>query len=224
VFFKSLSLLALSTNLAIASPAVTSWDAASEFTDAGNPNFSGGVWSYGEEMTLNCALCFSPLLDLETSNSANLLGWGNASTGSYPLIMHNVNQTSFVAMGGGGPVTLAPHGMFLHPGASCEYAVARFTAPANGTYKISGQFFGLDDNGSKTTTDVHVSVNGVSIYDSNVNLNIATKHYASFTPRNNIALLANGTVDFQVGCGGDGYNYDSTGLNAVIEAKLSRKK
>jgi len=218
VFLASVGLLALSTNPSIASPAVTSWDVASEFTDA--TNGAAGVWSYCEEATLN-ASCTS-LSSGYTAFSGNIAGWTNAT--GYPFVSHNVNQTAYVETGNG-TLTMAPHGIQMHPGANCEYAVARFTAPYTGKYKISGQFFGLDHNGSETTVDVHVSVNQTGpLFNGSVNLNNnATAHFSSFTVQNGITLAAGNTVDFQVGCGGDGYAYDSAGLNAIVELYKAEK-
>ncbi|HEY1615395.1 MAG TPA: hypothetical protein VGF97_17065 [Rhizomicrobium sp.] len=218
VFLGSLGLFALSTGQSMATTTPTSWDVASEFTDA--TNGTSGVWSYCEEATLNASCTLLPVVT--NPYSGNILGWTNAA--GYPIVEHNVNQTSYVATGAGGPVTFAPHGMMMHPGANCEYAVARFTAPYTGKYKISGQFFGLDDNGSETTADVHISVNSALHFNGSVNLNNATTHFSSFTVQNGITLAAGNTVDFQVGCGGDGYGYDSTGLNAIVEFYKAKKR
>jgi hypothetical protein len=108
----------------------------------------------------------------------------------------------------------------MHPGRDCEHAVVRFTAPVAGTYRISGQFYGLDDNGTETNTDVEVSVNAASVFVGSVNL-VSGPRSASFSPIN-ATLAVNNTVDFQVGCS-QNYNYDSTALNAVIELKKQKK-
>ena len=194
----------------------TSWDVASEFTDQTN-GASPSVWNYCEEATLN-ASCVN-LTAPYNPYSGNVLGWADPSNGTYPFVAHNVNQTNYVESG---VLTMSPHGIQMHPGPgpTCAYAVARFTAPHAGKYHISGQFFGLDDNGTKATVDVEVSINsGTPVFAGNIDLNVNTMHYASFTTIV-ATLAANDHVDFQVGCGPNGdYNYDSTGLNAVVEWK-----
>ena len=218
LLFLSATLGAVATQ-AFAATTPTSWDVASEFDDQANP--ASTVWSYGEEPTLNgpFTLLTTPL----NASAGNVLGWTNAS--GFPLVDHNVNPFPYVA-GSTFPVTLQPHGLQMHPGPgpNCAYAVARFTAPYSGKYKISGQFFGLDDNLTQTTTDVEISVNSAPpVFTGTIDLNTPA-HSASFTTIN-ATLAAGDTVDFQVGCGPSGdYSFDSTGLNAVIEATAKKKK
>ena len=211
--------LGSAANTARAATTPTSWDVASEFDDQTNPGPT--VWSYGEEPTLNGA--FTLLPTVYNPAAGNVLGWTNAT--GFPLLGHNVNPFPYV-VGSSFPVTLAPHGLQMHPGPgpTCAYAVARFTAPYSGKYKISGQFFGLDDNLTQTTTDVEISINSnPPVFTGTIDLNTPA-HFASFTTINATLAVGN-TVDFQVGCGPSGdYNFDSTGLNAVIELLKKKKR
>ncbi len=95
--------------------------------------------------------------------------------------------------------------------------MVRFTAPAKGTYKVSGQFYAVDKNGNGTITDVYIVKNNISqMYSGNVNY-YTNQKFASFTSTL-VTLNAGEYMDFQVGYGTDlMYSFDSTGLNAVIE-------
>lgn len=60
------------------------------------------------------------------------------------------------------------HPAFLnvHPGASGQRSVVRWMAPAAGSYKVLGQFEGIDTNG--TTSDVRVAHNAAILFSANV--------------------------------------------------------
>jgi hypothetical protein len=146
--------------------------------------------------------------------SADFSGW-SAETG-YPLVAHNVHAVTFV--GSGLQATIPPHALYLHPGASGEYAVLRFTAPTCGVYKVSGQFYALDANGDGTTTDVWILPNNstTGAFSGSVYFYAMSK-FSSFTSMV-FHLTKGSTLDFEVGFGSDNnYFFDTTGLNAVIE-------
>ena len=91
----------------------------------------------------------------------------------------------------------------------------RFAAPAAGSYAVNVAFFGADFVGP-TTTDVHVLVDGNSVFDGIVN---------GFGPGSgpifstNLNLKAGDTIDFAVGIGPNGnYLNDLTGLAATAYA------
>lgn len=190
-----------------------SWDVASEFSTSSNPSNNGaGPFSYGYEGSLNGQF---HLLTIPYTLAGEIEGWertNNPNKG--PFINHNetdVTQGPF----GTKFIVYPPHAMSLHPGKACQFADVRFTAPQAGQYLISGQFYAMDyQNG--TTTDEHISVNGNAIWNGQVIF--GTNNSASFTPSLlSVALQTNDTIDFQVGCAGNGYLSDTTGLNAVIE-------
>jgi hypothetical protein len=79
-------------------------------------------------------------------------GWSSAS--GYPLIGHNTHPIAVTV--NINPIVLPPSVLVLHPGPNNENAVVRFTAPADGTYRVSGQFYAMDDNATGTTTDVWI--------------------------------------------------------------------
>ncbi len=223
---SSKRIVALATAAALATMAVgsapayafTSWEVASEFSDTSNPSDGGvGPFSYGSEPILNTALFTQITVPFTSGNTPPITGWmGTATPSDGPYVMHNMNNTT---QGPFASTTYPPHALALHPSQKCEYAVARFTAPKKGKYRISGQFYAIDSAG--TTTDVHISLSTAPtspIYNGIIDVG-AGMNSASFTTQT-VALPANGTIDFQVGCGRNGdYFFDSTGLNAVIERK-----
>jgi hypothetical protein len=197
--------------------AFKSWEVASEFNENFNPL---GVWNYGSETALNVGFATLPnACNLPTCTGGPLTGWQlTANPNDGPYILHNptnLPQGPF----GGAFVKYPPHALSLHPGVNCEYAVLRFKVPVGGKYRISGQFYAMDYNAG-TTTDVHVSINGAApAFNGLIDFG-ASVTSASFTPLGLFNLVAGDTIDFQVGCGGNGtYFSDTTGLNAVIERK-----
>ncbi len=197
-----------------ASITVSCWNAASEFNDSANPDAANpsGVWSYGWKKTITDKfyLAVTPYND-----PPYRFGWCNAS--GYPAIFQ-ISRTVPALMSGPGRTTYPPHALALHPGLNGEYAVLRFTAPVDGTYKVSGQFDALDDNDTGTTTDVWILQNNkkTGAFSGEVDYYGGPKS-ASFT--STIFQLKKGnTLDFQVGYGANNnYFYDSTGLMALIE-------
>jgi len=189
-----------------------SWEVGSEFNDsintsAANPSLP---WSYGWKSTLtgtfNLGIPYNP--------SADFSGW--SAEIPYLLVAHNVHAVTFI--GSDLQATIPPHALYLHPGPSGEYAVLRFTAPACGAYRVSGQFYALDANGNGTTTDVWILPNNSTIeaFSGNVNFYAMLK-FSSFTSVV-FHLTKGSTLDFQVGYGtNNDYSFDTTGLNAVIE-------
>jgi hypothetical protein len=229
-FLQVLAALMLSTALMLISPSaafaqagtpiasVPSWEVASEFNDSANPS---GVWSYCTKPTTfatSCSLLSSPYAD--PLYPTDVVGWTDPSLDA--SVLHNVNPTPFTNSNYTYPVTLPAHAIALSPGASGQYAVLRFTAPATGSYKVSGQFYALDGTNYGpgiywNTTDVHIVKNSTTtVFSSNIDYLNGAK-WASFTSKT-VALKAGNTLDFQVGYGSNGNNYfDTTGLNAVIE-------
>lgn len=104
------------------------------------------------------------------------------------------------------------HPAFLnvHPGASGQRSVVRWMAPAAGSYKVLGQFEGIDTNG--TTSDVRVAHNAAILFSADVNGFGAAAPF-SLT----VKAAAGDALEFSVGAGSNGtHNYDSTGLHATV--------
>jgi hypothetical protein len=100
--------------------------------------------------------------------------------------------------------------LFLHPGPNGEYAVLRFTADQQSQYFLSALFVGIDFVGP-TTTDVHVLVDGRSVFDGVVSDYARGPEFRSF-----LGLSRGSTVDFAVGFGNGNFFFDSTRVAAEI--------
>jgi hypothetical protein len=207
----SVALMALAASMAANevqagnSPLKSSWEVSGEF-DSSCPTApsANNPWSYlsGPSMT----------------------GMGNPSTNPvqvnrctdpsmpFPIVGQNKEEKFFIDSNPLG-ANHAARGLWLHPGAACEKAIVRFTAPYTGTYAVTGQFYGLDSNGTQTKTKVSM---GPGIFTGIVDIP-SGKIRASF--RNSFLIPAGTPVDFVVGCQTPtgNYNYGITGLHAVIE-------
>ncbi len=217
IWHRATGAVALQLTLIVASFGMVSptcWDAASEFNDSVNPDAANpsGVWSYGWKKTLidKFFLATTPFTDPPARS-----GWCNAS--GLPVICHTTRPVPAL-MNGPNRVVFPPHALCLHPGVDGEYAVLRFTVPADGTYRVSGQFFALDDNATGTTTDVWVvpNENKSAAFAGKIDYH-AGPRFAGFTSRE-FQLKKDNTLDFEVGYGANkNCEYDSTGLAAIIE-------
>ena len=168
-------------------------------------------WSYGwkKNLTGRFFLATTPLNELPSRS-----GWSSASGG--PAVIRNVRPVTVTV--GVNQLAVGASVLDLAPGLNGECAVVRFTAPIEGTYKISGQFYAMDDNDIGTTTDVWILRN-----DSKTGAFSGKVDYpggapaASFTSVQ-FQLKKGDTLDFEVGYGSNkDYFYDNTGLNALIE-------
>lgn len=112
----------------------------------------------------------------------------------------------------GSTVSVPNNFLDMHPSSTGEDSVVRWTSPGTGSIVISGLFQGLDFAGP-TTTDAHILLNGIAIFDANIN------SYGVAVPFNLVeAVSAGDTIDFAVGFGSDGgYSFDSTGLQGTID-------
>jgi len=172
-----------------------------DFSLGGNPN---GPWSYGYSQTLG-----GPLIPHATSGSYSGLDfWGTDISIGLPWVARNSTASP---INWAGTTTFAPGALSLHPGPNGQVAILRFTVPSTGQYAINGAFFGQDYVGP-TTTDVHLLLNGSSIFDGVV-ADFGTSQSFNITT----ALAAGSHLDFAVGFGSNQtYLYDSTGLAATI--------
>jgi hypothetical protein len=204
-------ILALCLLNAEASMAGTLYDAAADFSPTSNPN---GVWSYGWSQTLGSTFN----LDTTSATIDGLNWWegpiftGAQPPGSFPLVGHN-GTTSPITFGG--TAEAQPGQLWMHPGPQDQFSVIRFTAPDAGTFVLATSFTGIDFAGP-TRTDVHVLLDGSSIFNGNVD-GFGPGSGPSFTTT--LTLHAGDTIDFAVGDGTHGtYNNDSTGITATLSS------
>jgi hypothetical protein len=214
--------LLLAADAGFANPVPLSFDVAEQFSVAANPN---GLWSYGYEGTLGGNVT---LFDVPVQN----IMWG-----SPPVTYNGWNKWGVVPAAAGGDQGLGAYknntgatislpnileipdqAFYLHPGANGDYAIARWTVPSAGNYAILGYFMGLD----QTSTDVHILVNNVSLYDNIID---GSDPFArGYRVEDDFSLAihfnAGDSLDFAVGYGA-GYDnpnipdstYDSTRLS-----------
>ncbi len=174
------------------------YDVARDFSVSGNPS---PPWSYGSSATLGSAFNVYPVFSRGSVDQWSFGGlpnvWHNASTATVQ------QATNFTPPGGFG----------LHPGSGGEYSVVRWTAPADGTFRITGYFMGLDSS-YPTTTDVRVVLN------NNVAAPLFSGYISTYNqPLNfsfDVTTAGGDTIDFAVGVGGNGFFGDATGLAALI--------
>ena len=182
----------------LSTPAFGGYDVAGDFSATANPS---PPWSYGSEPGLGGAF-----MTYTSSIRGVVDQW---SFGGLPNVWHNPSAVTVPQA-----TNLTPPGGFgLHPGPSREYSIARWTAPASGTYSIVGDFTGLDWY-YPTTTDVHI------LHNNNAEVQLFSGNIDSYNvPLNfslNVIVAAGDTIEFAVGFGSGGFFGDATGLNAVI--------
>ena len=116
-----------------------------------------------------------------------------------------------VAFNGGGIIVPALSWL-LHPGPSGQIEVVRYTAPSAGSFLVSGWFAGADTSG--TTTDVHVLLNGSSLFNGIVS---GYGDGSRVLFNTSVTLNAGDFLDFAVGANG-GFISDSTAMTASLTA------
>ncbi len=206
------SFVALAAALALVSPVsgALAADATADFSTASNPN---GVWSYGTMTMLGGA--FTPF-GSPTVLAGDLLGQTLAVWSSGVPWVGKAGATGWDCCSS---VIVAPNTLTMHPGASNEFAVVRYTSTTGGIFAVNASFWGQDDGanhlGPGTSTDVHVLTNALGPFNDTVN-GFGVPSMKSFS--GNVTVVANGTIDFVVGVGGNNYFNDSTGLSATVTA------
>ena len=193
--------IAVAVAVSLAAAHSASFDPALDFSFTENPN---GPWSYGYFQTPD-----GPFIPHATSGGGSGLDlWNTEISIGLPWIVRN---SSASPVNWSGTTVFAPGALSLHPGPQGEVEILRFTVPSDGQYLISGEFFGQDYVGP-TTTDVHILLNGASIFDDVVS------DYGISHPFSTALMLGSGShLDFAVGFGSNQtYLYDSTGLAATI--------
>jgi hypothetical protein len=191
VLLRSVALLLITGCLAVVSAAPL--DPFADFTNS-NPN---GVWSYGYTNTLGGSLTLFTdfFTDPDPEARGQAAGWRESAVDDFLGVYK----------------TFTPGTLLLHPGAAGQYSVLRFTAAFTGTYSLNGVFSGFD----AATTDVHVLLNGTSLFDGTIAGLGATQAFADLQD-----LSAGSTLDFVVGTGGNGSGNDATGLTLQVESTV----
>jgi hypothetical protein len=222
-FMKTIIWSALLIAASVTAHAST-WSLADNFSYSTNP---GGQWSYGWSTTPSGKFMLDKLFEaiLYNTSGGSVTGWRGDSYLSvgdhYPLILRYSGDPGkdvsvldgYAASGPGtGEVIIRQRsgGVVMHP-APGAYAIARWTAPAAGTYFISATFY---DACGHATTDVHVAHNSGLLFSGKISGAGSTQVWNS--ANEGIKLAAGDKIDAIVGNGGNGYTSDSTGVDLVI--------
>lgn len=182
----------------IYSPA-TGWDFAS------NPS-GNGPWSYGYKSTVTGSLT---LFDLQDSSvDVTTLEYWHTSIATLGVGLNTSSTTNW----GTGSTVANPLEFNLHPGASNEMAVLRFTAPTTGDFTFAGTLSGNSGAGTSTT--------GYLVHNTNTFLTQTVSGFNSTYGFSETRSLTSGdTVDLVVDWGSNGnYFNDSTGLYLTVTA------
>lgn len=181
------------------------FNAAIDFSPTNNPN---GVWRYGWSPMIGGTFVLDAIHTHDASSGFDVWSGSVVSPlGNFPVVVHNGTNSTVNS----GTVRYAPGQLGIHPGPNGEYSIVRFVAPTSGQFVISAVFGGLDLQ-LPTTTDVHVLVNNIQIFNGSVG------SFGSGPSISVLRLLGSGdTVDFSVGFGSNAtYFHDSTSLMATI--------
>ena len=174
-------------------------DAVSGFSATQNPS---GAWAYGYRPASGGS--FTTYTATPSLYGAGAKTWAASATSCCPMATKNVT-TSDYAYAGATSIVQPPDLLNLHPGPNGERSVVRWTAPAAGTYTVSGRFQGLDTVG--TTTDVLVRHNSTTLFSG------AVTGYGARVPFSaTVTVAAGDTVEFSAGRGSNAtHSNDSTG-------------
>lgn len=198
----------------------TTYDAAADFSIGSNPI---GVWSYGYSGTVGGSFT------LYTNSGNTVLGNPPDFTAWFATNSETtVNETPFAARNEAATTptsgfVMPPGGLGLHPGpdANNEYSIVRWMAPDSGIYNVAAAF--VDRNFTDpifgprgATTDVHVLLNDVSLYDAIIDRDGWGLGPPGFAAQ--LLLSSGDRIDFIVGRGeNDTFISDVTGLEATLQ-------
>ena len=145
-------------------------------------------------------------------NAMNGLEVWKPATASAPCLTHNPKPYGICC------VTLwRPKEVALIPGPNGEYGAVRWTAPADGEYRVSAGFRGT---GTYTTTEVQVLATGKPVYRNFINLNGRGDQCAY---AGTLSVSKGQTLDFVVGgrTPAGGAWYEHWGHNTTLSVSLT---
>jgi hypothetical protein len=193
------------------------WSLQNDYSTTANPN---GAWYYGYRLS-TAGTSLTPYTENTTAFFASEPGldtlniWRAAAT-NVPYIGKNLTGSTIVGGDGtivpAGQVELDPGGYFSPSSTSFSTSVARWTAPAAGTYSVAFALarFGGTNGG---ITEFDLLDKGVSVYTQDVS------GYA-FGPVTTMTfnMTAGEFLDFAASLGDGNDNWDHLGVQATITA------
>jgi hypothetical protein len=188
------------------------YDATHDFSPINNPN---SVWAYGWSSSLFSPLHLYSLTSPMETNGVTFWydpAFQNSSISHYPNVGENTTASSKTD---GGLLTWQPGQMSLHPGLAGEYTHVRWTSPLSGLMQLDAQFDGSIQASflPAPTTDVHVILNGVPIFDGFVLGAIGSASFNFSLP-----VIVGDVLDFAAGIGPDG---TATSDTTAFQARIS---
>lgn len=126
--------------------------------------------------------------------------------GTDPCVTRNSTDHVVQALG----ITWQPGQLAFHPGRDGQYAVVRWTAPAEGKVHLDVRFQSIAE---RATTDVHVFHGDAALFDGGIHVGDGgpESHYAG-----DVTVRAGDTIDCVVGYGNGNYGADSTALDLTV--------
>ena len=194
---KTVLILAIGFIAGLPASAAT-FNAYNEFS-GNNPS---GVWTYGSSINTDFTANFLQLPNFDPGNVvAGVQGWGSVASIARPNADINFGTTLFRL-----------NFLTLHPGSTGAISVLRFTAPVAANYTFSGSFTDQDISGG-SGVELFTRVDG-SALSTNVQ---GANFINSPVPISGTVFMAAGArAYFAVGTGGNGFDYDSTGLRVIV--------
>ena len=194
-------------------------------------NASVPEWSYGYRNSA-AGTAFTLFTAAQHTNSSrgragNLNQPSPAMQGWDPdaVVLVNTGLAPVLYNYGFGPLRpIFPGQMFMHPSQANAFAVARWTAPAAGSYRILAKWFDLDAGGGNGAS-AHVVINGKEVFGRKVPADsVGPERFVgqewenggnAAMPATTFKLHAGDVVDFALGSRGN-FAFDSTSFNAAI--------
>ena len=179
---------------------VVNADIASDFALMANPN---GAWTYGyvprdpTSADAGAFVVFREVANVSTGEAS----WHDPTNSVLGAPAAWRNDTGATSNG------VATGEFALHPGQAGEYAIARWTAPAAGTYAVSVQF----KAGDTGDTNGLLLRNGVALVTEDTTSTDAVHDL-------DVTLAAGDHLDVAVGSKGN-FDYDSTPVHLSIRSK-----
>lgn len=183
------------------------YDVAKEFSLSSNPN---GVWTYGSAAGLGKAPTnFSKHATAPLESGAQAVSYWNTGASSWDAYHGAFANLTAAAVTVSAGLVLDPGMLVLHPANNGAYAVARFTAPEEGSYQVDAMFKAIDAQAKKTDAAVLVNLVAICRQDPMTKMSMSCN-------KSDIMLKRGDTVDFVVGNGGDGFGDDAVQLVGTV--------
>ena len=184
-------------------------------------NFSVPEWSYGYRgTTLGTSLTLFTPADHVNGTYQGFADVNSICCGALPNVIVNTGAPAGSPDGtvATGDITMHPDGNATFPNSIEEKPVVRFTASISGAYDLNALFEDVDDccGGTGQGVDVHVVLNGVSIFDAQISREGSDALPDGTTFATTLDLISGDILDFVVGTNGLLYG-DNTRFNATLE-------